>query len=418
MTNNVSARDELHGGKKPQKSNAIDGRNPLALTQKLIQCPSITPLEAGALSLLEDILKSAGFQTNRLVFSSPNTPDVDNLYARIGTGDPVLLLAGHTDVVPPGDLSLWDHNPFSGHIEDGILYGRGACDMKSGVACMIAATLRWLEKRSPQDTSWGSIAFLITGDEEAEAINGTQRVLTWAHEHGQRFDACLVGEPSSVSQVGDRIKVGRRGSLSGTITVHGQQGHVAYPHRAKNPIPVLAELILSLLHTPLDSGSTYFEPSNLEFTSVDVGNQASNVIPAAAKTLFNVRFNDQWTVKSLQEEIAKRLGHVKTSLSYTLDFSPHVADVFVPLASSSPFIDQMVQAVITKTARTPELSTNGGTSDARFIKNYCPVMELGLCGDTMHKVNERVPLEDLETLTGLYEHILHIFFTERKENRS
>jgi succinyl-diaminopimelate desuccinylase len=392
----------------------MDGKNPVILAQKLIQCPSVTPLEAGALSFLEEILGSAGFQTKRLVFSSPNTPDVDNVYARIGTEAPVLLFAGHTDVVPPGDLSLWRHDPFSGKVEDGILYGRGACDMKGGVACMVAAALRWLEKKRGENTSWGSIAFLITGDEEAEAINGTQRVLTWAGEHSEHFDACLVGEPSSVAYIGDRIKVGRRGSLTGVITAHGQQGHVAYPHKAQNPIPALMELIRSLLETPLDSGSTHFEPSNLEFTSVDVGNSATNVIPGAAQATFNVRFNDCWTLKALQEEIARRLARTQTSLSYTLDFSPHVADVFVPLASSSHFIDQMVQAVNTKTGRTPELSTNGGTSDARFIKNYCPVIELGLCGETMHKVNERVPLEDLETLTALYEHILSIFFKAHK----
>jgi succinyl-diaminopimelate desuccinylase len=393
------------------KNGIIDGRDPISLAQKLVQCPSVTPLEAGAISLLENLLKRAGFQTHHLVFSSPQTSDVHNLYARIGTKGPVFLFAGHTDVVPPGSESLWQHPPFSGQIADHILHGRGACDMKSGVACMISATLNWIEKQNLENTaSWGSIAFLITGDEEAEAINGTQRVLSWAQEKGEHFDACIVGEPSSVNTVGDRIKIGRRGSLSGNITIHGQQGHTAYPENAKNPIPVMTQIVTSLLNAPFDSGSVHFEPSHLEFTSIDVGNLATNVIPATAKASFNVRFNDCWTEDTLKKELLKRVSACASSLPYTIDFLPHASQVFIPLEKNKPFIEHVIQVIAKETGEKPEISTNGGTSDARFIKDYCPVIELGLCGSTMHKVNECVPLKELATLTSLYENILDSFF--------
>src|ERR1700761_7718908 len=278
----------------------------LSIARDLIRCPSVTPADAGALAVLENVLKNAGFEVHRVTFSEPDAADIDNLYARIGDSAPHITFAGHTDVVPAGDEAAWTHGAFSGDVKDGFLYGRGAVDMKGGIACSIAAALEYLADHGGQPK--GSISFLITGDEEAIAINGTVKLLQWVKARGETFDHCVLGEPSNVETLGDCIKIGRRGSLSGTIYVDGIQGHVAYPHRAANPVPDIAKLVVALGDEPLDHGSAQFQPSNLEFTSIDVGNTASNVIPAQARARFNIRFNDLHTQDSLRELVEQRMA--------------------------------------------------------------------------------------------------------------
>src|SRR5215475_4435915 len=277
----------------------------LSIAQQLIRCPSVTPLDAGALGVLESILRASGFDCHRVTFSEPGTADVDNLYARIGDQPPHITFAGHTDVVPPGDETAWTHGAFAGDVKDGFLYGRGAVDMKGGIACSVAAVLQYLADHGGKAN--GSISFLITGDEEDISVNGTIKLLQWVSARGEKFDHCLLGEPSSQEVLGDCIKIGRRGSQSGTLYVEGRQGHVAYPHRASNPVPDILRLIVALSDEPLDAGSGQFQPSNLEFTSVDVGNSATNVIPGQARAKFNVRFNDHFTQASLRKLIEKRL---------------------------------------------------------------------------------------------------------------
>jgi succinyl-diaminopimelate desuccinylase len=277
----------------------------LSIARALVQCPSVTPVEGGALSYLDGLLRNAGFAVHRPVFSEPGTPDIDNLYARIGEGGPCLVFAGHTDVVPPGKPEAWTHPPFAADIADGRLYGRGAEDMKGGVAASVAAVLAHLKAHGAPKN--GSIAFLITGDEEGLAVNGTVKLLAWAKERGEPMDHCILGEPTNVEALGDMIKIGRRGSLTGHITIHGKQGHVAYPERAENPIHGMTRLLTSLLATPLDTGTAHFGPTNLEMTTVDVGNPTSNVVPGEAKATFNIRFNDLWTPQTLEAEIRRRL---------------------------------------------------------------------------------------------------------------
>jgi succinyl-diaminopimelate desuccinylase len=379
--------------------------SPLALAQALVRCPSVTPAEGGALTLLAQVLGDAGFEVHRPVFTEPGTPDVENLYARFGVGRPYLLFAGHTDVVPPGDANHWQHDPFGGIVESGEMFGRGAVDMKGGIACMVTAALAFLE-RTPDFA--GSIGFLITGDEEGPAVNGTTKLLQWAYAKGERFDHCILGEPTNPQQLGDMIKIGRRGSLTGHLTVHGRQGHVAYPHLADNPIRAMVRLLEALMAEPLDKGSEHFDASNLEFTSVDVGNATANVIPAEARATFNIRFNDRWTPQSLEQELRRRLqkaGHGR----YTLAFEPTNAVAF--LTEPDAFVSKVAQAIESETGRRPSLSTSGGTSDARFIKNYCPVVEFGLVGQTMHQVDERVPVADLDRLAAIYARILTTYFT-------
>src|SRR5246127_1702235 len=278
----------------------------VSITRDLVRCPSITPADAGALGVLENILKSAGFEVHRVTFSEPGTADIDNLYARIGEQAPHITFAGHTDVVPAGDETAWSHGAFSGDIKDGFLYGRGAVDMKGGIACSVAAVLEYLAANDGKPK--GSISFLITGDEEDIAVNGTIKLLQWAAARGEKFDHCVLGEPSNVETLGDCIKIGRRGSQSGTLYVEGIQGHVAYPHRAANPVPDIASLVVALSQQPLDRGSAQFQPSNLEFTSIDVGNTASNVIPAQARAKFNIRFNDLHTQDSLRKLVERRMA--------------------------------------------------------------------------------------------------------------
>jgi succinyl-diaminopimelate desuccinylase len=382
-------------------------RSPVALAQSLIRCPSVTPEEGGALAWLAGILEGAGFTVERPRFSEPGTPDIDNLYARIGTRAPYLLFAGHTDVVPPGDLARWRHGPFAGTVENGVLYGRGAVDMKGGIACMLAAALDYLDVAGPDFP--GSIGFLITGDEEGPAINGTVKLLDWARARGERFDHCLLGEPTNPDSLGDMIKIGRRGSLTGRLTVHGRQGHVAYPDLAENPIPGLLRLASALLAAPLDTGTQHFGASNLEFTTLDVGNTATNVIPAEAHGTFNIRFNDRWTAETLGAEIRARLAAAAgRSVRYTLDLLPSNSPAF--LTEPDAFTELVAGAIATETGRRPVLSTTGGTSDARFIKDACPVIEFGLVGQTMHQTDECVPVADLNRLTAIYTRVLASYF--------
>lgn len=379
---------------------------PLDLAQSLLRCPSVTPAEGGALTFIEQVLSEAGFEVHRPVFSEPGTPDVENLYARYGKGEPYLLFAGHTDVVPPGDIHRWRHDPFSGAIEEGELYGRGAVDMKGGIACMMAAALAFV--RNNPDFS-GSIGFLITGDEEGPAINGTVKLLEWAKARGERFDHCILGEPTNPNTLGDMIKIGRRGSLTGKIVVEGKQGHVAYPHLADNPIPGMLRLLDGLLREPLDHGTDHFDASNLEVTTVDVGNPASNVIPAEARATFNIRFNELWTPQSLEEELTRRLREAAgNTVRYTLTCEPTNAVSFI--TQPNAFVGFIADAIEAETGIRPKLSTTGGTSDARFIVKHCPVVEFGLVGQTMHQIDERVTVADLDRLAGIYRKVLDAYF--------
>jgi succinyl-diaminopimelate desuccinylase len=383
----------------------------LSIARDLLRCPSVTPADAGALGVLENILKAAGFEVHRVTFSEPGAADVDNLYARIGTSAPHITFAGHTDVVPPGDESAWTHGAFSGDVKDGYLYGRGAVDMKGGIACSVAAVLDYLKAHGgrPRDDGKGSISFLITGDEEDVSINGTVKLLPWVAARGEKFDHCVLGEPSNVEELGDCIKVGRRGSQSGTLYVDGKQGHVAYPQRASNPVPDISRLIVALSEEPLDHGSVQFQPSNLEFTSVDVGNPASNVIPGQARAKFNIRFNDNHTQATLRELVDARLAKAAGNrIRAKIVWEPSNSNVFV--TKPGAFTDLAVAAINEVTGRKPELSTSGGTSDARFISSYCPVIEFGLVGQTMHQIDERTPVSDLERLTKVYRGVLDRYF--------
>jgi len=375
------------------------------MTRDLVQCPSVTPAEAGALGLIEGWLKPYGFEIHRPVFSESGTYDVENLYARIGTGSPCLVFAGHTDVVPTGDEARWSRPPFCGEVIDGEIWGRGATDMKSGVAASIAAVLDHLDAHGAPKK--GSIAFLITGDEEADAINGTVKLLAWAKARGEVFDACLLGEPTCPETFGDMMKIGRRGSLSGDLTVEGVQGHVGYPHLAKNPIDGLMRL-MAALKAPLDEGTQHFAPSNLEFTSVDVNNPARNVIPAQAMAKFNIRFNDRWTSQTLEAELRRRLAGVNDAAEHSLICHPTNAESF--LTEPGPFVERVAKAVEAETGVKPVLSTTGGTSDARFIQAYCPVIEFGVVGKTMHKIDERVAIADVEGLARVYGRVIRDYF--------
>ena len=379
----------------------------LSIAQALVRCPSVTPADAGALGVLEELLKANGFETHRVTFGEPGTADIDNLYARIGSEAPHITFAGHTDVVPAGDESAWTHGAFSGDVKDGMLYGRGAVDMKGGIACSVAAVLQYLKDNAGRPK--GSISFLITGDEEDISVNGTIKLLKWVAERGEKFDHCVLGEPSNVEVLGDTIKVGRRGSQSGTLYVDGVQGHVAYPHRASNPVPDISRLIVAISDEPLDHGSAQFQASNLEFTSVDVGNSASNVIPGQARAKFNIRYNDLHTQQSLRDLVDGRLAKAcGNRIKARIVWEPSNSNVFV--TKPGAFTDLAVAAIEEVTGRRPELSTSGGTSDARFISGYCPVIEFGLVGQTMHAVDERTPVADLEKLTKVYRGILDRYF--------
>jgi succinyl-diaminopimelate desuccinylase len=375
--------------------SAVD---PVTLLSDLIRCASVTPTEAGVLDVLERALTPLGFTVTRLRFEGGGgTYPVDNLFATRGTSGPHLLFNGHTDVVPPGDRALWSHDPFGAEVVDDVMYGRGAVDMKSGIAAFVAAAAL-----APLT---GRVSIAITNDEEHEGINGTARLMEWARTQGHRFDFAIVGEPSATARVGDSIKIGRRGSLNGRITVTGIQGHVAYPHKALNPIPVAAGLVSALSGT-LDDGSEHFQASNLEFTSIDVGNAVTNVIPAVVTLDFNVRYNEKWTPESLEEAIREGIES-QDDENCRIDFEVLGTPSRSFLSPTSGAVDLLAQVIEAECGARPELSTGGGTSDARFVAQYCPVVECGLPGPTMHKADECVPLADVRALTSLYAAFLH-----------
>jgi succinyl-diaminopimelate desuccinylase len=374
--------------------------DPITLAQDLIRRPSVTPSDAGAIAVLRGVLESLGFVCRAMPFG-----DIENLYARLGDAGPNLCFAGHTDVVPAGDDGAWSAPPFAAEIEDGVLTGRGAVDMKSAIAAFVAAVARGLAKGAPR----GSISLLITGDEEGLAEFGTRAVVPALAKIGERIDHCIVGEPTSSAELGDMMKIGRRGSVGAIITVDGVQGHVAYPDRAANPIPVLVRLLARLQDRVLDAGYEAFQPSNLEITSVDVGNEASNVIPARATARLNIRFNPAHIgaglVAWLREEAASaRVGFkgdviVETRINGEAFLTPR-----------GPFTEVVATAVQAVTGQVPEFSTTGGTSDARFIRALCPVVEFGLVGATMHKVDERAPVSDIHALSAIYERLIEGYF--------
>jgi succinyl-diaminopimelate desuccinylase len=388
---------------------------PVDLARALVRCASVTPAEGGALDLLESALAALGFVCHRLRFSAPGTPDVDNLYARLGRRGPNFCFAGHTDVVPVGDTADWSSDPFAGMIVDGALHGRGAVDMKGAIAAFVSAVARFI-RREGEPGSWpggGSISLLITGDEEGPAINGTRKVLDWMAANGETIDACLVGEPTNPEALGDMIKIGRRGSMNGHLTVHGVQGHTAYPQLADNPAHHLVRMLAALTGKPIDDGSEHFQPSTLQISTIDIGNPANNVIPAHARASFNIRFNDRHTSQSLTAWLRETLDAALAAANdagtarYELDIRVTGESFLTPPGA---FTDLVAEAVAAVTGRRPEFSTTGGTSDARFIKDYCPVAEFGLISQTMHKVDEQVACADVEALARIYERVLDGFF--------
>jgi succinyl-diaminopimelate desuccinylase len=371
----------------------------------LIACRSVTPEDGGAQEYLAGALAKAGFEVERLVFSAPDTPDVANLFATIGSGTPHLAFVGHTDVVPAGDVTLWKRPPFDGEIADGEMVGRGAVDMKGGIAAFLTAAEAFLAEGPPK----GTLSLMITGDEEGPAVNGTAKLVEWARDRGHRIDAALVGEPTSQRRIGDTMKIGRRGSLSGTVIVGGAQGHVAYPHLADNPIPQLVRILDRLTRMRLDGGSDDFEPSNLEVTAIETDNPAFNVIPGEARARFNVRFNDYWSMSSLKALLKREIAEAGDC---AIEFEPGMSDWFLTRAHT--LIQPLSQAIETVTGLKAKTSTGGGTSDARFFKDVCPVIEFGLVGATMHQTDERVPLADLGVLADIYRTFLSQFFAARR----
>ena len=379
---------------------AMQSFDPVALTQDLIRRPSVTPADAGAMDTLQGTLDRLGFECRRMKFGQ-----IENLYARRGTASPNLCFAGHTDVVPAGDRAAWRYDPFGADVSDGILHGRGAVDMKGGIAAWVAAVSRTLA----QEEVPGSLSFLITGDEEGEAVDGTVKVVETLRAEGEIIDHCVVGEPTCTAILGDMIKVGRRGSINAYIEVQGKQGHVAYPQRAANPMPVLLRLLNALQTRHLDDGFERFQPSNLEITTVDVGNPTTNVIPAKATARVNVRFNPAQSGPALaawfQDEAAKAGEGFAGTVSVRTAIS---GEAF--LTEHSPFVELVASAVRTITSQEPDLSTTGGISDARFIRSLCPVVEFGLVGATMHAIDERVPMTEIEQLTTVYQRIIEGYF--------
>lgn len=384
----------------PANSPRID---PVAFAAEMIRRPSVTPKDEGALEVVARTLEGLGFSCHRLTFEEAGADPIANLYARCGRGRPNLCFAGHTDVVPAGAAEAWSFDPFAAILRDGALCGRGAVDMKGAIAAFAAAAERFLTNRGAGFE--GSISLLITGDEEGVAVNGTKRVLDWLRARGEAIDACIVGEPTSAAALGDMIKIGRRGSMTGRLVVEGVQGHVAYPHLADNAAHRLVRLLDALLAAPLDGGTEHFQPSGLQVTTIDIGNPATNVIPGIARAAFNIRFNDRWTSDALKAWVAERLDAVGTP--YRLAWEVSGESFLVPPGRISECLADAIREV---TGRTPELSTTGGTSDARFIHAYCPVAEFGLVGQTMHKVDERADLADIAALTAIYGRFLDRFF--------
>ncbi len=383
-----------------QKLEPLD---PVTLAAELIRCPSVTPKDEGALDIVAKALERLGFACTKLEFSESGTDPILNLYARLGTQGRNFCFAGHTDVVPPGRLESWSVDPFAGTLIDGVLYGRGAADMKGAIACFVAAVARFLAARGKG--FGGSISLLITGDEEGVSINGTRKVLDWLKAQGEHLDVCVVGEPTSAKVLGDMVKVGRRGSLTGTLMVKGTQGHTAYPHLADNPVHRIVPMLHALTSAPLDNGTEHFQASTLQITTVDVGNPAANVIPGEARAVFNVRYNDLWS----SETLTRRLRETLDGAGGRYDLSIHVSGESF-LAPPGALSDVLTRAIRQVTDRTAELSTTGGTSDARFIHHHCPVAELGLVGLTMHKVDERAPVADMTALTEIYRTALDLYF--------
>ena len=381
----------------------MDTTDAVALTQALVRCPTVTPGRVDRRSTCcSAALSRLGFVCHRLVFEGDGSFPVDNLFAKLGQGGRHLAFAGHVDVVPPGDRAQWDLDPFAGEIVDGRLYGRGAADMKSGVAAFVAAVAREVAATgAPQ----GSISLLITGDEERDAVNGTVKLLAWAAEQGERFDACLVGEPTCPERLGDTAKIGRRGSVVADLVVRGRQGHTAYPQRADNAAHRLVAVLHRLIATPLDQGTDWFEPSNLQLTSIDIGNPAGNVIPGEARARLNIRFNDRHTHASLEAWLHEQIAPLAPDYTLTVNGN---AEAFV--TAPGELSELLARSVEAETGLRPALSTSGGTSDARFVQRYCPVIEFGLVGTTMHQANEHVTVADIEGLTRIYQRFLRLFF--------
>ena len=381
--------------------------DPLNLSQALIKCPSVTPDTGEALNVLQDILSEMGFRCEQVNFSAADTPDVNNLYAKFGHSSPNFCFAGHTDVVPVGDLEAWTVDPFGAEIKKGMLCGRGASDMKTAIACFVAAVSRFIDTRD--NNFKGSISLLITGDEEGPAINGTKKLLEWITEKGDVLDACLVGEPTNPNELGDMIKIGRRGSLNGYLTISGTQGHTAYPHLADNPIHLIVKMLETITSKELDQGTDHFQASTIQVSTIDVDNPATNVIPAKARATFNVRFNDLHKATDIERWLREQFDMVTNQTDSSYDLITKVSgEAFLsPPGQLSAVLSGAVTEVI---GRTPVLSTSGGTSDARFIKDYCPVAEFGMVGATMHKVDESVKLVDLEALTAIYTTTLKNYF--------
>lgn len=389
--------------------------DPVNFAAELIRCPSVTPADAGALDLLEKVLTEIGFTCTRLPFQEPNTARVDNLYARLGDAAPHICFAGHTDVVPVGAADNWQKDPFSGEISDDKLWGRGAADMKGAIAAFVAATADYLSQNGKPK---GSISLLITGDEEGPSVNGTIKMLDWLSTQQEVIDDCIVGEPTNPETLGEMIKIGRRGSVNTTVTIEGIQGHVAYPHRAANPVPHLVQLLERLITAKLDDGTPHFQPSNLELTGFDVGNAVTNVIPALAQARFNIRYNDIWSRDTITDWINENLNAAHDALNNAIDgenkFSltvdiNHSGEAF--LTPTGTLSELAVSAVEKTLGMTPKLSTSGGTSDARFIKDHARVIEFGLVGKTMHKVDEHVRVNDIQSLTKIYQEILSGYFS-------
>lgn len=381
--------------------------DPVPLLQDLIRCRSVTPAEGGALTYLENLLSTHGFVCQRLIFRQEGTPDVENLFARIGSGSPHLCFAGHTDVVPEGIVEGWTHAPFAAEIADGFIYGRGATDMKGSVAAFAGAAIDFVRGAGKFK---GSISFLITGDEEGPAINGTVKVLQWMAENGHIPDHCIVGEPSCVDKLGDTIKIGRRGSLSFAVTVEGKQGHAAYPHKADNPIPKLARFIDRIAVARLDEGNDHFDPSTLAVTTFDVGNPAGNVIPSRAMAKFNIRFSPEHGFASLRQWVDEQIAVVKSEMGGTWTVSAtEGADAFI--TEPGRFVGLVQDAVVRETGVFPKLSTSGGTSDARFVKDYCPVLEFGPTNATIHQTDERIAIDELRATQNVYSRIISDYFS-------
>ena len=377
--------------------------DPVEFTADLIRCPSITPSEGGALDLLQHTLEGLGFKCYRLPFSDVDTPDVDNLYARYGKATPNFCFAGHTDVVPTGPVEEWSANPFHAEVKDGVIIGRGAADMKGAIAAFVSAAQRFIDAGAFD----GSISFLITGDEEGPAINGTRKMLDWLDENQEKLDICVVGEPTNPMELGEMAKIGRRGSMNMILNVRGTQGHVAYPHLANNAAHRLVAMLDALISEPLDDGNAHFQASSLQITSIDIGNPTENVIPGVAEARFNIRFNDIHTSESLATWVRNKLDGAANGTDYDLKVRVSGESFVFPPGELSNLISDACEKVV---GRRPELSTTGGTSDARFIKNHCPVAEFGLISQTMHKVDERTRIDDIQNLSEIYLAMLEAYF--------